>query len=51
MSDDMTDDFFLGYVDIHSDTPRALYSPEHAERLFRLAGVPLGRRRPGRGLG
>tara|TARA_R110000824_G_scaffold61864_18_gene164185 strand:- start:2649 stop:3329 length:681 start_codon:yes stop_codon:yes gene_type:complete len=38
MSETWTDEFFLGYVETHSATDRALFSPEHAERLYRLAG-------------
>lgn len=36
-----TDDFFLGYVEIHSETDRALFSREHVRRLHELAGVPV----------
>jgi hypothetical protein len=41
MSDDSsewTDDFFLGYVAIHCETDRALFSFEHCVRLYRMAG-------------
>jgi hypothetical protein len=32
------DESFLGYVEIHSQTPRALFHRDHVFRLFRLAG-------------
>lgn len=38
MSTDWTDEDFLGYCDIHCETPRALFSREHIERLAKLAG-------------
>jgi hypothetical protein len=38
MSDDWPDTEFLGYCDIHCETPRALFSYEHCVRLYRLAG-------------
>ncbi len=38
---DWTDEQFLSYVDLHSRTPRALFSRMHAERLYRLAGREL----------
>lgn len=31
---------FLLYVDLHSETERALFSREHANRLLKLAGEP-----------
>jgi len=34
----MTDNVFLGYCDIHCETPRALFSYVHCVRLYRLAG-------------
>jgi hypothetical protein len=36
-----TDDFFLGYVALHAETERALFSPEHVRRLHELAGEPV----------
>lgn len=35
----MSDEEFLGYVDIHSQTPRHLFSKEHVFRLLEMAGV------------
>lgn len=37
-----SDDDFLGYVDLHSKTERALFSREHVLRLIKLANVPEG---------
>ena len=37
----MNDNEFLGYVDIHSETDRALFSMSHVRRLHVLAGVDL----------
>jgi len=37
-ADPMTDEEFLGYCDIHCETPRALFSEAHCVRLYRLAG-------------
>lgn len=37
---DLTDSEFLGYVEIHSRTERALFSQAHAQRLLRMAGNP-----------
>lgn len=37
----MSDDEFLNYVEFHCETPRARFSAEHIERLFRLAEVPM----------
>ena len=34
----MEDDHFLGYCNLHSRTERALFSPDHVNRLFDLAG-------------
>ena len=34
----LTDEQFLGYCDIHCETPRALFSYEDCVRLYRLAG-------------
>jgi hypothetical protein len=44
--DDWTNEEFLGYVDIHCRTPRALFSLQHVERLHALAQEPLEWRRP-----
>jgi len=41
--DPMNDESFLGYCDIHSRTPRALFSWEHAVRLHELAGESVMR--------
>jgi len=38
MSDGLTDEEFLGYVELHSRTERHLFSKEHAKRLWDLAG-------------
>lgn len=41
MTDDWTewsDEEFLSYVSIHSETPRALFSADMVERLYELAG-------------
>lgn len=40
MSKDWTDDSFLGYVELHSRTERALFHRVHVARLFKLAGKP-----------
>ena len=37
-SSEWSDEFFIGYCDIHCETPRALFSYEHCVRLYRLAG-------------
>jgi hypothetical protein len=42
MGASMTDKELLGYTEIHSRTERALFSPEHANRLLEMAGQ-LGR--------
>lgn len=34
----MTDEEFLGYVEIHSRTPRALFHRKHAQRLIDMSG-------------
>ncbi len=34
----MDDEAFLGYVEIHSETERHLFSLEHVRRLLTLAG-------------
>ncbi len=34
----MNDSEFLGYCEIHSETPRALFSPKSVYRLYQLAG-------------
>jgi len=36
--DEWSDDFFLSYVTLHADTPRALFSKDHVVRLLKLAG-------------
>lgn len=36
----MTDAEFLGYVDLHCRTERALFAREHVDRLYQLAGLP-----------
>ncbi len=36
----MTDMEFICYVELHSTTPRALFSAQHVNRLFKLAGKP-----------
>jgi hypothetical protein len=36
----MTDDELVGYCDIHCETPRAMFSREHANRMIALAGYP-----------
>ena len=36
---------FLGYFRIHSQTPRALFSGQHAEIIFALAGYSQEERR------
>lgn len=38
---DWTDEDFLGYVSLHSETERALFHREHALRLIRLSGSAL----------
>lgn len=38
MSDTWTDEEFLGYVEIHSQSERALFIAEHVNRLLELAG-------------
>lgn len=40
--DNDTDEGFLTYVWLHSDTERALFSREHVLRLLKLANVPEG---------
>jgi hypothetical protein len=40
--DDDTDEGFLLYVDLHSETDLALFSREDVVRLLRLACVPPG---------
>jgi len=37
-----SDDDFLGYVDLHSRTERALFSREDILRLIKLANIPEG---------
>ena len=37
---DMTDKELIGYCDIHCETPRALFSHQHINRMIRLAGYP-----------
>lgn len=37
----MTDEEFIAYVRVHSETPRALFLPEQVERLYRLAGLEV----------
>lgn len=37
-----SDEDFLGYVEIHSQTERALYSGRDINRLLKLAGNPPG---------
>lgn len=32
------DDFFIGYCELHSETPRALFHKDHIARILRLAG-------------
>jgi len=41
MTDDMNDERFLGYVEMHAETERHLFSRHHVNRLHALAGVPL----------
>lgn len=36
----MTNEEFLGYVELHSRTERALFAGEHLDRLLALAGRP-----------
>lgn len=36
----MSNEELLGYTEIHSKTERALFSPEHANRLLEMAGWP-----------
>lgn len=38
MSDEWTDEEFLRYVEAHSETPRALFSMAHVNRLLKTAG-------------
>jgi hypothetical protein len=35
----MTDEEFIGYVEVHSQTPRALFSAEHIKRLLNLCKI------------
>ena len=42
MDDDNSDEGFLLYVDIHSETDLALFSREDVIRLLKLACVPPG---------
>jgi hypothetical protein len=44
MNDGMTDEQFLGYVELHSTTERHLFGKHHVVRLLELAGrkVPAG---------
>lgn len=35
----MDDDELLGYAELHSETPRALFAREHVVRLFQMAGL------------
>jgi len=35
----MEDDELLSYAEIHSNTPRALFSREHVVRIFQMAGL------------
>ena len=37
--DEMGDEEFLGYMETHSQTERALFTYDHARRLLALAGV------------
>jgi hypothetical protein len=39
---DNTDEEFLIYVELHSETERALFSREHVLRLLKLADVSKG---------
>lgn len=36
--DNDTDEFFINYCRIHSETDRALFSKKHVVRILRLAG-------------
>lgn len=38
---EMTDEELIGYAEIHSDTPRALFHRRHIERLAKLAGTEV----------
>lgn len=38
--EDWSDEEFLGYVDLHSRTERALFHAEHVRRLYKMAGRP-----------
>lgn len=39
MAEEWTDDEFLGYFELHSRTPLALFHRKHVERLLKMAGV------------
>lgn len=36
---DMSDDEFLSYCEVHSETPRAMFHIDHIRRLHELAGA------------
>lgn len=38
-ADDWTNEFFLDYCSIHSETERALFHTDHLRRLLSLAGA------------
>ena len=38
----MNDDELIGYCDLHSTTPRALFNGEQINRMIELAGNPDG---------
>ncbi len=38
----MKEDEFLGYVELHSETPRALFSKSQVAQMLELAGYPVG---------
>lgn len=37
----MTDVELIGYCEIHCETPVALFSPQHTNRMLELAGFPV----------